>query len=30
MPMVWQVFLDATPRSEVARAGASTPPASDA
>jgi cation diffusion facilitator family transporter len=30
MPMVWQVFLDATPRSEVAQAGARTPPASDA
>jgi divalent metal cation (Fe/Co/Zn/Cd) transporter len=30
MPMVWQVFLDATPHSEVAQAGASTPPASDA
>jgi cation diffusion facilitator family transporter len=30
MPVVWQVFLDATPRSEVAQAGASTPPPSDA
>jgi cation diffusion facilitator family transporter len=30
IPTVWQVFLDATPRSEVAQAGAGTPPASDA
>jgi cation diffusion facilitator family transporter len=30
IPMVWQVFLDATPRSEVAQAPEGTPPAADA
>ena len=30
IPMVWQVFLDATPRSEVARVGKDRPAASDA
>ena len=30
IPTVWQVFLDATPRSEVARAAGDTPRASDA
>jgi cation diffusion facilitator family transporter len=30
IPMVWQVFLDATPRSEVARAGEGRPLATDA
>jgi cation diffusion facilitator family transporter len=30
IPMVWQVFLDATPRSEVARAGEGRPSATDA
>jgi divalent metal cation (Fe/Co/Zn/Cd) transporter len=30
IPMVWQVFLDATPRSEVAQAPEDTPPVADA
>jgi cation diffusion facilitator family transporter len=30
IPMVWQVFLDATPRSEVAQAARDRPPATDA